>query len=102
MYTSTNLLYEIKYNISSFCFFGIYIFFIFGVILFYIIIIEPIFFVLLSIPIYGLFIRLSLLLKEVNMKIYSDRVNISGVDYNINNIEYKEHSVGGRTTFRTG
>lgn len=58
---------------------------------------NPIAFFISSIILYAIYLRLSLLFKNINIKIYSNRINIAGKDYLVEKITYKERS-GTRTT----
>lgn len=99
----TNLpLYEIKYNRQFFCYFGIMLWLLLAIILILIIFENPIAFIIVSIPLYAIYFRLSLLFKNTDIKIYSDRINISGKDYDIDRVTYKERSGNIRTTIRIG
>ena len=62
----------------------------------------PIEFLIASISLYAIYFRLSLLFKNINIKIYSNRINISGKDYDIDRITYKERAGSIKTTMRIG
>jgi len=95
-------LYEIKYTRQFFCNFGTMLWLLLAIMLIFIMFQNPIAFIIASIPLYAIYFRLSLLFKNINIKIYLDRINISGKDYDIDRIIYKERSGNTKTTIRIG
>jgi len=95
-------LYEIKYTKQFFCHFGTILWLLLATILILIMFQNPIAFLIVTIPLYAIYFRLSLLFKNIDIKIYLDRINISGKDYDIDKITYKELVGNTRTITRIG